>query len=111
MSMRLIDSLATTPALAELFSDESVLRAMLDFESALARAEARTGVIPKERGGYYHCPGEAWQFRCCCSFHRRFSSGYACNPFGEGADGSSTKDQRGGGAIRPLGRDQPGCRR
>jgi 3-carboxy-cis,cis-muconate cycloisomerase len=47
MSMRLIDSLATTPALAELFSDESVLRAMLDFESALARAESRTGVIPK----------------------------------------------------------------
>ena len=47
MSMRLIDSLATTPALAELFSDESVLKAMLDFESALARAEARTGVIPK----------------------------------------------------------------
>jgi 3-carboxy-cis,cis-muconate cycloisomerase len=48
MSMRLIDSLATTPALAELFSDESVLRAMLDFESALARAEARAGVIPKD---------------------------------------------------------------
>jgi 3-carboxy-cis,cis-muconate cycloisomerase len=47
MSMRLIDSLATTPALSEVFSDESVLRAMLDFESALARAEARTGVIPK----------------------------------------------------------------
>jgi 3-carboxy-cis,cis-muconate cycloisomerase len=48
MSMHLIDSLATTPALAELFSDESVLRAMLDFESALARAQARTGVIPKD---------------------------------------------------------------
>jgi 3-carboxy-cis,cis-muconate cycloisomerase len=48
MSVRLIDSLATTPVLAELFSDESVLRAMLDFESALARAEARTGVIPKD---------------------------------------------------------------
>ncbi len=47
MSMRLIDSVGTTPAMAELFSDESVLRAMLDFESALARAEARTGVIPK----------------------------------------------------------------
>jgi 3-carboxy-cis,cis-muconate cycloisomerase len=47
MSVRLIDSLATTPALAELFSDESVLRAMLDFESALARAESRTGVIPR----------------------------------------------------------------
>jgi 3-carboxy-cis,cis-muconate cycloisomerase len=48
MSMRLIDSLATTPAMAELFSDDSVLGAMLDFESALARAEARTGVIPKD---------------------------------------------------------------
>lgn len=48
MSGRLIDSLATTPTLAALFSDESVLRAMLDFEIALARAEARHGLIPKE---------------------------------------------------------------
>ena len=48
MNMRLIESLATTPALAELFSDESVLRAMLDFEAALARAEARVGVIPQD---------------------------------------------------------------
>jgi 3-carboxy-cis,cis-muconate cycloisomerase len=48
MSTRLINSLATTPALAEIFSDESVLRAMLEFESALARAEARVGVIPKD---------------------------------------------------------------
>ncbi len=48
MSMRLIESLATTPALAELFSDESVLGAMLDFEAGLARAEARVGVIPQD---------------------------------------------------------------
>ena len=47
MSGRLIESLATTPALAALFSDESVLQAMLDFEAALARAEARNGVVPK----------------------------------------------------------------
>lgn len=46
MSARLIDSLATIPSLAALFSDESVLQAMLDFEAALARAEARTGLIP-----------------------------------------------------------------
>lgn len=46
MSASLIESLATTPALAEVFSDESVLQAMLDFEAALARAEAKTGVIP-----------------------------------------------------------------
>src|SRR5580692_8169470 len=48
MSGRLIESLATTPALASLFSDESVLQAMLDFETALARAEAQHELIPME---------------------------------------------------------------
>jgi 3-carboxy-cis,cis-muconate cycloisomerase len=45
--MRLIDSLAATPAIADIFSDSSILQAMLDFEAALARAEARTGVMPQ----------------------------------------------------------------
>ncbi len=48
VSGRLISSLAATPPLAALFSDESVLQAMLDFEAALARAEAKCGVIPPE---------------------------------------------------------------
>ena len=46
MPARLIESLATTEPLAELFSDHSILGAMLVFEAALARAEARTNVIP-----------------------------------------------------------------
>lgn len=46
MPARLIDSLATTGPLADLFSDDSLLQAMLDFEAALAKAEARLGVIP-----------------------------------------------------------------
>ena len=46
MPARLIESLATTEALVDVFSDQSVLQAMLDFESALARAEAKLGVIP-----------------------------------------------------------------
>jgi len=46
MSVRLIESLATTEALADVFSDDSTLQAMLDFEVALARAEGRLGVIP-----------------------------------------------------------------
>lgn len=46
MVVRLIESLGTTEALAQLFSDESILRAMLDFEAALARAEAHCGIIP-----------------------------------------------------------------
>jgi 3-carboxy-cis,cis-muconate cycloisomerase len=47
MSVRLIESLATNKPLAELFSDESVLRAMLEFEAALARAEASLSVVPR----------------------------------------------------------------
>jgi len=47
MPARLIESLATTEEMAAVFSDDSLLQAMLDFESALARAEARVGVIPE----------------------------------------------------------------
>ena len=47
MAARLIESLATTEAFGELFSDASVLQAMLDFEVGLARAEARVGIVPK----------------------------------------------------------------
>ncbi len=46
MASRLIESLASTKALAELFSDNSILGAMLDFEVSLARVESRLGVIP-----------------------------------------------------------------
>ncbi len=44
--MRLIESSITTPKIAELFSDRSILEAMLAFEVGLARAEASLGVIP-----------------------------------------------------------------
>jgi 3-carboxy-cis,cis-muconate cycloisomerase len=47
MAVRLIESLATTGPLADLFSDDSVLRAMLDFEAALARVEGKLGIIPR----------------------------------------------------------------
>lgn len=46
MPVKLIDSLGTTEPLSEIFSDRSVLQAMLDFEVALARAQARFGIIP-----------------------------------------------------------------
>src|SRR5215813_4893164 len=48
MSARLIDCLSSTEPLAELFSDESILRAMLAVESALARAESKLGIVPTE---------------------------------------------------------------
>ena len=46
MSSHLIESLATTTELAEVFSDRALLQAMLDFEIALAQAEAAAGAIP-----------------------------------------------------------------
>src|SRR5271169_1139972 len=48
MFTRLIESLAATEALSQIFSDGVVLQAMLDFEAGLARAEARAGVIPTD---------------------------------------------------------------
>jgi len=51
MASRLIDSLATTDALTEVFSDRSILQAMLDFEAALARAQVTAGVIPERAAG------------------------------------------------------------
>ncbi|MGN6697594.1 MAG: lyase family protein, partial [Thermomicrobiales bacterium] len=38
----------STPTMTAIFSPESRVRHMLDFEAALARAEARAGVIPAE---------------------------------------------------------------
>ena len=46
MAFRLIESLASTEPLANLFVDQSILRAMLDFEVALANVESRLGIIP-----------------------------------------------------------------
>lgn len=47
MHIRLIEALSTTEPLAKVFADDSVLGAMLDFEVALARAEARLKIIPQ----------------------------------------------------------------
>jgi 3-carboxy-cis,cis-muconate cycloisomerase len=44
--MALLDPLFGSAAMGEVFSDAARLQYMLDFEAALARAEARCGVIP-----------------------------------------------------------------
>jgi 3-carboxy-cis,cis-muconate cycloisomerase len=46
MTLRLLDALMSTAPLDEIFSDSAQIVAMLAFEVALARAEARLGVIP-----------------------------------------------------------------
>ncbi len=44
--MRLLDPLFRWQAVEDVFSDRARIQSMLDFEAALARAEARVGVIP-----------------------------------------------------------------
>lgn len=44
--MSLLDLLFRSQAADDIFTDKATLQGMLDFEAALARAEARTGVIP-----------------------------------------------------------------
>jgi 3-carboxy-cis,cis-muconate cycloisomerase len=45
--MTLFDELFSYPVLEQILSDESRIKAMLQFEAALAKAEARAGVIPQ----------------------------------------------------------------
>ena len=44
--MTLLDPLFRWEPVAKLFRDDSYLQRMLDFEAALARAEASSGIIP-----------------------------------------------------------------
>lgn len=47
MSNQLFDAYFTQPAMRAIFSDHGCVQGMLDFEAALARAEASCGVIPQ----------------------------------------------------------------
>ena len=49
-SQRLFDPLFTTETMRGIFSDHGRIQAMLDFEAALARAEARAGVVSAATG-------------------------------------------------------------
>lgn len=48
MSNQLFDAYFTQPAMRAIFCDQGRVQGMLDFEAALARAEAGTGLIPAE---------------------------------------------------------------
>ena len=46
--MALLDALFSSPEIGDIFSDRARLQRMLDFEAALAKAEARSGIVPQE---------------------------------------------------------------
>ena len=55
MTSQLFTPLFASHEAAHLFNDRARLQGMLDFEAALARAEAKTGVIPAETKGAAPC--------------------------------------------------------
>lgn len=59
-SRELLDALFTTEQMRAIFSDHGRLQAMLDFEAALARVEARAGAIPRGAGAAIaaHCSAD-----------------------------------------------------
>jgi len=75
MAPRLIESLATTEELAELFSDESVLQAMLDFEVALARTEAGLGILPQAAAERIAAVAKAHLFDAAAMSHDSLRAG------------------------------------
>jgi len=77
---RLIESLATTEPLADIFADESVLQAMLDFEIALARAEARVGIVPKSAAETISAVARASEFDIPALSRGMFRAGTAAIP-------------------------------
>src|SRR5579883_2008980 len=62
--MTLLDPLFGWKPVNELFSDTGRLQRMLDFESALARAEARAGIIPAATASTIssHCRAQLFNF-------------------------------------------------
>jgi len=46
--MQLLDGLFRSPAVEPFFTDVATVQAILDFEAALARAQARAGIIPQD---------------------------------------------------------------
>ncbi|MGD0990532.1 MAG: 3-carboxy-cis,cis-muconate cycloisomerase [Candidatus Sulfotelmatobacter sp.] len=80
MTVRLIDSLATTEAMADLFSDGSIVAAMLEFEVALARAEARLRIIPQTAADAIAASAQASKFDFAALAHATLRAGTPAIP-------------------------------
>lgn len=92
------DALFNTPAMADQFSAESHVAHMLQFEAALARAEARAGVIPAEAVPASVAACQVQRFRC----GRAGPRGRQRRDRGDPPGARAGRAGRLGGAIRPL---------
>ena len=93
-----------TPRMREVFSDLALISRYVEVEVALAKAEARCGVIPrgaaKEIAARVECRGARLRSSPSRNRHRRLSD--------PPARASARETMRRGRPLRALGRDDPG---
>ena len=113
MPTSLIDSavfrdIFSTEAMRRVFSDENRVQKYLDFEAALARAQARLGIIPKEAAEEIvrHCNAAEIDFAKLKTQTERI--GYPVLPVVQQLVGAVPRRAR---RMVPLGRDHPGHHR
>lgn len=103
MSLRLLESLATTEPLAEIFSDRSVLASMLQFEVALARVEGAAGIIPSAAAEAIGRAADIEAFDPSAIAQRARASGTIAIPFLETLRGCVSETDPGAAAFLHWG--------
>ena len=88
--------------------DAATLQHMLDFEAALARAEAATGVIPKDAVEPIATACKAERLTSQSLRKRRPVPAISPFPWSKALTAQGGQARCGGRALRALGRDQPG---
>ena len=107
----LLAPMLSSAAMRAICDDAAYLQNMLDFEAALARAEAAVGVIPASAAGPIAKRLQGRIIRSRRAGRGRDPVRQSRHPAGQGADRRGRQDRCRGRALRALGRDQPGRHR
>ncbi len=104
--MSLLTPMLRSSPLTDWFSDAQRVQGMLDFEAALAQAQAACGMVPPEAVGpiVAACRHEAIDF---AALGEAAVGAGNRHPAGETADGAGKSARSRGCALRSLGRYQP----
>ena len=94
-----------------IMSDRARLQRMLDFEAALARAEAAVGVIAGHRRSEIGEACQADRYDIAALAQAAMSVRQSRHPAGQCADRRGRQAQQAGRRLRALGRHQPGRHR
>ena len=111
MTSQLMTPLYASAAMRAIMSDRARLQRMLDFEAALARAEAALGVITATGAAAIGEACDATLYDIAALVEAQAPSGNIAIARGPCADASGGRPRPGGGQFRALGRHQPGRHR